>query len=88
LQADEDESRPEIASLIPEAVFNALPSRYQRAVQQAAMLYRFLENKEGVNYAAVFTGLLGSIDEAAKGLITRRLCRPRAGGRLLPEGLV
>lgn len=37
------------------------------------MLFRFLENKEGINFAPVFTGILGSVDEAAKGLITRKL---------------
>lgn len=37
------------------------------------MLYRFFENKEGMNYAPVFTALLGSIDEVAKGFIVRRL---------------
>lgn len=71
--AEADENRQEVTSLIPKEVLSALPSRYQRAVEQAAMLYHFLENKENINFASVFTGLLGSIDEAAKGLINRRL---------------
>ncbi|MGA8185452.1 MAG: DEAD/DEAH box helicase family protein [Terriglobia bacterium] len=71
--AAEDEARSETTALIPKETLDALPSRYQQAVQQAAMLYAFLENKEGINFAAVFTGLLGSLDEAAKGLISRRL---------------
>jgi type III restriction enzyme len=37
------------------------------------MLFRFFENKEGMNYSPVFTALLGSLDEAARGLIVRRL---------------
>jgi type III restriction enzyme len=37
------------------------------------MLYRFMENKPGINYAPVFTALLGVVDEAAKGMIIRKL---------------
>jgi type III restriction enzyme len=37
------------------------------------MLFRFFENKEGMNYAPVFNPLLGSLDEAARGLLVRRL---------------
>jgi type III restriction enzyme len=70
-QADDDATA--IDSLIDPAILNALPSRYRRAADQAVMLYRFFENKEGMNYAPVFTALLGSIDEVAKGFIVRRL---------------
>lgn len=70
-QADDDATV--IDSLIDPAILNALPSRYRRAADQAVMLYRFFENKEGMNYAPVFTALLGSIDEVAKGFIVRRL---------------
>jgi type III restriction enzyme len=50
-----------------------LPPRYRKAVEQAGVLFRFFENKEGMNYSPVFTALLGSLDEAARGLIVRRL---------------
>jgi type III restriction enzyme len=70
-QADDDATA--IDSLIDSEILNALPSRYRRAADQAVMLYRFFENKEGMNYAPVFTSLLGSIDEVAKGFIVRRL---------------
>ena len=70
-QADDDSIA--IDSLIDPEILNALPSRYRRAADQAVMLYRFFENKEGMNYAPVFTALLGSIDEVAKGFIVRRL---------------
>ena len=60
-------------SLIDSAILSALPSRYRRAADQAVMLYCFFENKEGMSYAPVFTALLGSIDEVAKGFIVRRL---------------
>ncbi|WP_353258572.1 DEAD/DEAH box helicase [Prochlorothrix hollandica] len=70
-QADDDATA--IDSLIDPDILNALPSRYRRAADQAVMLYHFFENKEGMNYASVFTPLLGSIDEVAKGFIVRRL---------------
>jgi type III restriction enzyme len=68
-----EEERPELKDLVDEATLKALPSRYQKAVEQAAMLFRFLENKQGINFASVFNPLLGSLDEAAKGLILRKL---------------
>ncbi len=58
---------------IDEKLLEDLPSRYQDAVSQSVMLFKFFENKEGMNYAPVFTALLGSLDEASKGLISRRL---------------
>lgn len=69
----EDEEVATVDSLIDLAILNALPSRYRRAADQAVMLYRFFENKEGMNYAPVFTALLGSIDEVVKGFLVRRL---------------
>lgn len=68
-----DDEATAVDSLIDLAILNALPSRYRRAADQAVMLYRFFENKEGMNYAPVFTSLLGSIDEVAKGFLVRRL---------------
>ncbi|UBF27595.1 DEAD/DEAH box helicase family protein [Kovacikia minuta CCNUW1] len=68
-----DEEASAVDSLIDPAILNALPSRYRRAADQSVMLYRFFENKEGMNYAPVFTALLGSIDEVAKGFLVRRL---------------
>ncbi len=68
-----DEAASPVDSLIDPAILNTLPSRYRRAADQAVMLYRFFENKEGMNYAPVFTALLGSIDEVAKGFLVRRL---------------
>ncbi|MFN5514716.1 MAG: hypothetical protein ACK5CA_08190 [Cyanobacteriota bacterium] len=62
-----------VDSLIDPGILNALPSRYRRAADQAIMLYRFFENKAGMNYAPVFTPLLGSLDEVAKGFLARRL---------------
>jgi len=70
-RGDEEATAP--AEFVDAAVLKSLPPRYQDGVQQAVMLLKFFENKEGMNYAPVFTALLGSVDEAARGLITRRL---------------
>jgi len=50
-----------------------LPSRYQKAVEQAVALYHFLKNKNDISFAPVFTPLLGPLDEAARGMILREL---------------
>jgi type III restriction enzyme len=68
-----EESASPVDSLIDANALNSLPPRYRQATEQAVMLYRFLENKVGMSYAPVFTPLLGSIDEAAKGFLVRHL---------------
>jgi len=62
-----------ISAFIPLDNFKEMPSRYQKAVQQAVALYQFLQNKEDISFAPVFTPLLGPLDEAAKGMILREL---------------
>ena len=71
--AAELERDPELKGIVDEGTLQALPTRYRKAVEQATMLFRFFENKEGMNYGPVFNALLGSLDEAARGLIVRRL---------------
>ncbi|MFO0508626.1 MAG: DEAD/DEAH box helicase [bacterium] len=71
--AEEQEKAPEVRGLVDDATLSALPPRYRKAVEQATMLFRFFENKEGMNYSPVFNALLGSMDEAARGLLIRRL---------------
>ena len=68
-----EEKEPETSAFIEAARLKALPSRYRQAVVQAIELYQFMENKEGMNYAPVFTALLGCLDEAARGIIRSRL---------------
>ena len=69
----EDDKAPQLKGIVDDATLQALPSRYRKAVEQATMLFRFFENKEGMNYSPVFTALLGSLDEAARAIIIRRL---------------
>lgn len=71
--AKADERAPETKGIVDEDTLKALPPRYRKAVEQATMLYRFFENKQGMNYAPVFNALLGSVDESARGLLLRRL---------------
>ena len=72
-EAAELDKAPELTGIVDDATLQALPPRYRKAVEQATMLFRFFENKQGMNYSPVFTALLGSLDEAARGLIVRRL---------------
>ncbi len=50
-----------------------LPSRYRQFIEQAIMMYRMLEKKEGVTLSPVFAALLGSMDDAAKGMMLNLL---------------
>jgi type III restriction enzyme len=61
--------------------YKELPSRYQKAVEQAVTLYHFLKNKDDVSFAPVFTPLLGPMDEAARGMILRELKDDVPAGR-------
>ena len=71
--AEEDEKAPDVTELVPQATLDALPPRYRKAATEAATLYRFFEKKPGMNYAPAFSTLLGSLDEASRGLLKRRL---------------
>lgn len=73
LIAEAEEKKTEVKGLVSDETLKALPDRYRKAVEQATTLFRLCENKEGFNFAPVFSALLGSIDEAAKGVIVRRL---------------
>lgn len=68
-----DEKWADTSGLAPESVLAGLPPRYRKAVEQASMLFRIIANKEGMNLGAAFSPLLPSFDEAARGLIVRRL---------------
>lgn len=69
----EPEEEVFLRNFIPFNKFKELPSRYQKAVQQAVALYQFLKKKKEVSFAPVFTPLLGPMDEVAKALILRQL---------------
>lgn len=68
-----DERSAEISDLVETEKLDALPPRYRRAVEQSATLFRFMEKKGEMNFGAVFMPLLGSLDEAARALLVRRL---------------
>ena len=58
---------------IAAATLAALPPRYRKSVEQAVMLYRFLEKKDAASFGPVFQPLLGPLDDAASALIIERL---------------
>lgn len=68
----DDEEAPAVEGFIGAEQLSALPPRYAKAVEQAVILFSFLENKD-MDFSPVFQALLGSMDDAAKGMIVRRL---------------
>lgn len=76
--AGEEETGEEGAILAAEgfasnAELTALPERYQRAVEQSVELFRFIENKENMNFAPALNALLGIVDDAATHYLKKRL---------------
>jgi len=70
---EEDTVESDVAEFLPVKVFKKLPSRYQKSIEQASQLYSFFEKKKGANFSPAFQPLLGSMDEAARGLMMKRL---------------
>jgi type III restriction enzyme len=66
-------SEQRASEVVPRKMVEGLPERLQKAVDEAVSLYLFFEKKTDVNFAPVFTALLGVIDEAAKGLVMQKL---------------
>lgn len=64
---------PEAQGLVDQKLLDTLPERLRKAADESISLFRFFEKKPGVNYAPVFTALLGVIDESAKGLVLQKL---------------
>jgi type III restriction enzyme len=58
-----------VDAFVSRETLQKLPTRYQKAIEQAVVLFRFLEKKKDVSFSPVFTSLLGPLDEAARGLI-------------------
>jgi len=71
LESRMSESKTE--EIIPQKLIAGLPERMRKSVDEAVSLYLFFEKKPGVNFAPVFTALLGVMDEAAKGLVLQKL---------------
>lgn len=69
----EPEGGSQVSAFLSIDSFKELPSRYQKAMEQAVTLYHFLKNKDEISFAPVFTPLLGPMDEAARGMILREL---------------
>jgi type III restriction enzyme len=63
----------ETQSVVSQKLLDTLPERLRKAADESISLFGFFEKKQGVNYAPVFTALLGVLDEAAKGLVLQKL---------------
>lgn len=66
-------SEAKAETIVPQRMLVGLPERLRKAVEEAVSLYLFFEKKPGVNFAPVFTALLGVLDEAARGLLLQKL---------------
>lgn len=62
-------------AFIDSATYEALPGRYKKSIDQAVAYFLLIEGKKEseLSFSAVFTPLLGSMDEAAKQLIREKL---------------
>lgn len=70
---DAERASEQLQEFIDRAVFDALPSRYRKAIEHAVALFGFHKNKDAVSFAPVFQPLLGPIDHAAEALLRTRL---------------
>lgn len=70
---DSQISEAKAEEVVPQQLVAELPERLRKAVDEAVSLYLFFEKKQGVNFAPVFTALLGVMDEAARGLLLQKL---------------
>ncbi|MFC1762696.1 DEAD/DEAH box helicase family protein [Planctomycetota bacterium] len=68
-----EEETLDIEGIVDKVILESLPDRYRKRSEQAISVFRFLENKTNINYGQVFQPLLGSIDEACRGLLLKRL---------------
>jgi type III restriction enzyme len=71
-----------VEEFVSEKAFAKLPSRYQNNIEQAVILFKFLENKENMSFSPVFTPLLGAMEDACNTLILARLQPAMPTGRV------
>ena len=72
----------ELEQFVPQKTFAKLPSRYQSNIQQAAMLFKFLKNKENISFSPVFTPLLGAMEDACNTMLLAKLLPTMPSGRV------
>lgn len=73
IEEETKEKAPETEGIVEQVILDVLPDRYRKSSEQAISMFRFLENKKDIPYGPVFQPLLGCLDEAARGLLLRRL---------------
>ena len=73
IEEETKEKAPDAEGIVEQVILDVLPDRYRRASEHAISLFRFLENKEDMHFGPVFQPLLGCLDEAARGLMLRKL---------------
>lgn len=74
LEVSETEQLAEqVKDFVEPALVAALPSRYKKAVADAAAVFHFFEKKESASFGPCFQPLLGPIDHAAEALMRGHL---------------
>lgn len=82
LPFEQPTGRGAVEEFVPQKAFAKLPPRYQSNIEQAVMLFKFLENKENMSFSPVFTPLLGAMEDACNTLILARLLPAMPTGRV------
>jgi len=73
LSFEQPSGREVVEEFVRQEAFARLPSRYQNNIEQAVMLFKFLENKENMSFSPVFTPLIGAMEDACNTMILARL---------------
>jgi len=69
----EERVAEQVKDFIEPGVLATLPSRYKKAIADAAAVFHFFEKKESASFGPCFQPLLGPIDHAAEALMRGRL---------------
>lgn len=69
----ERERKEQVEEFISAADLERLPKRFRDQIEQAILLFRFLERKESATFGSVFQPLLGPVDELAEAIMVKRL---------------
>ncbi|MBD3166604.1 hypothetical protein GF324_08395 [bacterium] len=67
------ELEPKVAGFVEAEVLEPLSDRAKKAVRDAILLFRFMENKKDMNYAPALNALLGPLDAVSRRVLKQRL---------------
>jgi type III restriction enzyme len=68
-----DGEEVKVDEFIDQTIYETLPSRYKKAIEQAILLFDFHRNKQIESFSPIFQPLSGPLDDAAKAFIISKL---------------